>query len=444
MRRVGNSTFGIALLVSLALTLGAVGIGALSYEVTHEALEQQLDHRTATETRALLAEPGRDRTAAIATGIARREAIPGPEHLDYLLVDAAGRHRAGRLAADAPAQPGYLEFLPYRDGRIGQALTTRLDDGALLVVSADRAVLDETDRRLLLLFTCAFGAMLLLGLGGAWTLGAVTRARLRGMDRAALAIIGGDLSRRMPVDASDSEFDRLSGTLNRMLDRIAALMTNLRQVSSDVAHDLRTPLTRLRNRLDEAQNGAEAQRGAAIEAAIVQADELLEIFAALLRISEVEGLGVRKQFRPVALGAALLEFAETYRPDAEASGHLLETDIDPAIEVLGDRRLLIQLATNLFDNALRHTPPGTRVRVVLASEGDVAWLRVIDNGPGVAEAARDRLFERFSRAEKSRSSTGHGLGLALVAAIAAAHRGEAMLLPGPGFGVAVSLGPALA
>lgn len=443
MRRTGNSTFGLALLVSLALTLGAVAIGAVSYEVTHEALEQQLDHRTATETRALLAEPGAHRTTAIATGIQRREAVPGPEHLDYLLVDARGRHIAGKLAATPPAQPGYSEFLRYRDGRIGQALATRLSDGAMLIVSADRAVLDETDRHLLTLFTCAFGAMLLLGLGGAWTLGAITRARLRKMDRAALAIIGGDLSTRMPVDASGSEFDRLSATLNRMLDRIAALMANLRQVSGDVAHDLRTPLTRLRNRLDEALNGAEAQRDAAIEAAIVQADELLEIFAALLRISEVEGLGVRKQFRPVALGAALVEFAETYRPDAEARGHLLDTEIDPAIKVLGDRRLLIQLATNLFDNALRHTPPGTRVRVVLASESGLAWLRVTDDGPGVAETARDRLFERFSQAEQSRSSGGHGLGLALVAAIAAAHRGEARLLPGPGFGIAVSLGPIL-
>lgn len=443
MRRAGNSTFGLALLVSLALTLGAVGIGAVSYEVTHEALEQQLDHRTATETRALLAEPGAHRTAAIATGIQRREAVPGPEHLDYLLVDPRGRYLAGKLAAIPPAQPGYSEFLRYGDGRVGQALATRLPDGAMLIVSADRAVLDETDRHLLMLFTCAFGAMLMLGLGGAWTLGAITRARLRGMDRAAVAIIGGDLSMRMPVDASGSEFDRLSSTLNRMLDRIAGLMANLRQVSSDVAHDLRTPLTRLRNRLDEALNGAEAQRDAAIEAAIAQADELLEIFAALLRISEVEGLGVRKQFRPVALGEALIEFAETYKPDAEAGGQRLETDIDPTIRVLGDRRLLIQLATNLFDNALRHTPPGTRILVALASENGIACLRVVDDGPGAAEAARVRLFERFSRGEQSRSSTGHGLGLALVAAIAAAHRGEARLLPGPGFGVAISLGPML-
>jgi len=441
MRPLGHSTFGLAMLVSLALTLGAVGIGAISYEVTHEALEQQLDHRTATETRALLAEPGFDRTAAIAKGIARREGIPGPEHLEYLLVDAKGRHLAGQLDATAPQSTGYAEFLHYRDGRIGQSLTTRLADGAMLVVSADRAILDQTDRRLLLLFTSAFGTMLLLGLGGAWTLGALTRARLRRMDRAALAIIGGDLTHRMPIDGSDSEFDRLSATLNRMLDRIAALMTNLRQVSSDVAHDLRTPLTRLRNRLDEAATGAGEQRDAAIEAATFQADELLEIFAALLRISEVEGLGVRKQFRNVAIGEALIELADTYKPDAEASGHSIETDIAPDVHVLGDRRLLIQLAANLFDNALRHTPPGTRIQVALGVEDGVVRLRMRDDGPGVPETARARLFERFSRAEQSRSSTGHGLGLALVAAIAAAHRGEATLLPGPGFGVAVSLGP---
>lgn len=444
MRPLGHSTFGLAMLVSLALTLGAVGIGAVSYEVTHEALEQQLDHRTATETRALLAEPGGDRTAAIASGISRREAIPGPEHLEYLLVDAKGHHLAGQLDAVAPQQTGHAEFLQYHDGRIGQSLTTRLADGATLVVSADRAVLDQTDRHLLLLFTTAFGTMLLLGLGGAWTLGALTRARLRKMDRAALAIIGGDLTHRMPIDGSDSEFDRLSATLNRMLDRIAALMANLRQVSSDVAHDLRTPLTRLRNRLDEAATGTGEQRDAAIEAATHQADELLEIFAALLRISEVEGLGVRRQFREVALSEALLELADTYKPDAEAGGHSIETEIAPEIRVLGDRRLLIQLAANLFDNALRHTPPGTHIHVALGVEDGIVRLSIYDDGPGVPDAARGRLFERFSRAEQSRSSTGHGLGLALVAAIAAAHRGESILLPGPGFCIAVSLGPVIA
>jgi signal transduction histidine kinase len=435
MRAFGRSTFGLAAIVSLAMTLGTIGIGAVAYEVTHEALEEQLDHRTATETRALLAEPGADRIAAIATAIHRRERTSGEHDLDYALIDRHGRRLAGSLAGQVPSQSGFAEFLPYHDGSVGQSLTTQLPGGARLVVSANRAALDETDRHLLLLFTAAFGAMLLIGLGGAWTLGAVTRARLRGMDRAAIAIIGGDLGRRMPVDGSGSEFDRLARTLNRMLDRIAALMVNLRQVSSDVAHDLRTPLTRLRNRLDEAADMANHDRGPAIDAAIAQANELLEIFAALLRISEIEGLGVRRQFREVALSTALTELVETYLPDAEATGHVLDSAIQPDITVIGDRRLLTQLTANLLDNALRHTPAGTQVQVALHRSGSAVVLRVSDDGPGVPDADKDRLFERFSRAETSRSTNGHGLGLALVGAIAAAHHGSARVLAGPGFAV---------
>jgi signal transduction histidine kinase len=436
MRGFFRSTFGLAALISVVLTCGTLAIGRVAYAITHHAIEQQLDHRIDTETRALRTEPGADRTQAIAAAIRRRLAAPIANDLDYLLLDSHGRRLAGDLQAQSTPVPGYEEFFRYNDGHVGQAMTTRLNDGALLVVAADRAGLRQTDKRLRELFDWSIAAMLALGLGGAWTLSALTRARLRRMDRAALAIIEGDLSRRMPVDGSNNEFDRLANTLNRMLDRIAALMVNLRQVSSDVAHDLRTPLTRLRNRLDEAAEGGDPH---AIDAAIAQADELLEIFAALLRISEVEGLGVRKQFAEIDLSAVLDEVVELYRPDVEASGHVLVTEVDPAIPVIGDRRLLMQLVSNLLDNALRHTPAGTSIRLSLSNAAGEVRLSVRDDGPGVADAARARLFERFSRGDASRSSTGHGLGLALVAAIAMAHHGVASLLPAPGFGVVVVL-----
>jgi signal transduction histidine kinase len=437
--RVPRSTFRLVGIVSVLFALATIAIGLGAYAVTHEALEQQLDHRTATETRALFGEPGADRLVAIAGAIRRREAAATLDHIGYLLVDAEGRRVAGSLTGKVPEAFGYEEFFHYGDGRIAQSLTSKVPGGGRLVVAADREAIGDTDIHLLILFVAAFGAMLLLGVGGAWTVGTVTRARLNRIDAAALAIIGGDLTRRMPLDGSGSEFDRVSTTLNRMLDRIVALMENLRQVSSDVAHDLRTPLTRLSHRLDDARTAEGDARGAAIEAAAAQAEELLDIFAALLRISEVEALGVRRHFREVALGEAIGDLIDTYRPDAEAGGHVLVDEVNRAVQVTGDRRLLLQMASNLLDNALRHTPPGTTIRVALSAQDGSAWLAVVDDGPGVDAADAARLFERFSRTERSRSSAGHGLGLAMVRAIAEAHHGTARLVEGNGFGVAVDL-----
>lgn len=442
MRFTGRSTFGLAALISVVLTLGTLAIGRVAYQITHHAIEQQLDHRIDTETRALLVEPGADRSAAIGAAIRRRLGAPIENDLDYLLVDRNGTRIAGDLDPAMKLVPGYEEFFRSKDGLVGQAMTTRLSDGALLVVRADRAGLRTIDRRLRALFDWSIGAMLLLGLGGAWTLSALTRARLRRMDRTALAIIKGDLSQRMPVSGSGNEFDRLATTLNQMLDRIAALMLNLRQVSSDIAHDLRTPLTRLRHRLEEAARGEEADRAASIEAAIGQANELLEIFSALLRISEVEGLGVRKHFRTVDLSTTLTDFAETYRPDLEQRGDRFDVDVEPGIEISGDRRLLIQLVSNLLDNALHHTPPGTHVRLSARRVAEGIRLSVADNGPGIPPEARARLFERFSRGDASRSSSGHGLGLALVSAIVTAHHGTVTLSDGPGFEIVALVGPA--
>jgi signal transduction histidine kinase len=442
MARPWRTTFGLVALVASCFALATLVIGIVAYEVTHEALEIQLNHRVAIETRALIDE-GDDGPSGVATAIRRREAARSTASLDYLLVDASGRRVAGLLDATAPTAPGYLEFLHYRrDGehRIAQALTTRLPDKSRLVVAADRAVIDEMDATLLKLFAGAFGIMLLLGIGAAWLVGAVTRARLSRIDRAALAIIDGDLARRMPITGAGDEFDRVSATLNRMLDRIGGLMDNLRQVSSDVAHDLRTPLTRLHNRLDEALSARDAlgQR-LSIEAAAAQSRELLDIFAALLRIAEVEALPPRTHFREVALDQLIEELIETYRPDMEASGHRLIATVMPNVRTTGDRRLLQQLLTNLLDNTLHHTPPGTTVRVELERDAETARLTVADDGPGVAPDDTLRLFRRFARAEPSRSSEGHGLGLALVGAIATAHRGTASLLARPGFKVVVQL-----
>lgn len=440
MKRWWRGTFGLVALVALGFALATLAIGVVAFETTHEALEQQLDHRIAAETQALIDE-GDDGPTGIASAIRRREAARSTASLAYRLVDAAGRRVAGRLDARVPTKPGYVELLPYtadRQRRIAQSLTTKLPSGHRLLVAADRAVIDEMDATLLRLFAGAFGAMLLLGIAAAWIVGAVTRARLARIDRTALAIIDGDLARRVPVTGSGDEFDGVATTLNRMLDRIGGLMDNLRQVSSDVAHDLRTPLTRLHNRLDEALASEDrAVQREAIEAAASEARDLLEVFAALLRIAEVEGMSARAHFAEVALSALVADLAEVYRPAMEASGHRLATLIEPGVRIQGDRRLLQRLLSNLLDNAIAHTPAGTKVTVALEQRETRVQLRVTDDGPGVSPTAATTLFQRFTRGDRSRSTSGHGLGLAMVSAIVAAHGGTVAVQQSHGFTIVV-------
>ncbi len=441
MKRWWRGTFGLVALVALCFALATLAIGVVAYETTHEALEQQLDHRIATETQALIDE-GDDGAQGVAAAIRRREAARSTASLDYRLVDAGGRTVAGRLSAAVPTTPGYVELLAYTDRghrKIAQSLTTLLPGGDRLLVAADRAVIDEMDATLLQLFAGSFGAMLLLGIGAAWVVGAVTRARLGRIDRTALAISDGDLARRVALTGSGDEFDSVATTLNRMLDRIGGLMDNLRQVSSDVAHDLRTPLTRLHHRLDEAlaSDDRTVQR-AAIEAASAEARDLLDIFAALLRIAEVEGMHARTQFRTVDLSLLVTELVDAYRPAMDASGHILDTAIAPAT-IEGDRRLLQRMLTNLLDNAVVHTPAGTHVTVRLEQVGQRVRLSLIDDGPGVSGEEATTLFHRFARTDRSRSTEGHGLGLALVSAIAGVHRGTVSIQPRPGFGIVLEL-----
>lgn len=439
--RLWRSTAGLVAFVATLFALTAVVIGAIAYEITHEALEQQLDHRIATETHALLVE-GRGTMTGIEAAVRRRSLARSTASLDYILVASDGRVVAASIAANVPATPGFEEFLHYRragTAGIAQALTTRLPAGTL-VVAADRNGLNEIDRTLAMLFAGSLAAMLALGIAAAALVGWETRRRLARIDATALAIIDGDFSKRVPQDGSHSEFDQLGATINRMLDRIAALLDNLRQVSNDVAHDLRTPLTRLSAHLDAASTAPDAAtREQAIITAREEASELLETFAALLRIAEIEANDTRLKREVVDVSALVEQMAETYGPDIEASGHVLAWRTDPGIAVRGDRRLLSQAITNLLDNCLRHTPAGTRVSMIAECHGGDVAITVSDNGPGIAREDRARIFHRFARGEGSRSTEGNGLGLALVAAVATFHAGTAKLIGEDGFGIRLTL-----
>ncbi|HEY5819296.1 MAG TPA: HAMP domain-containing sensor histidine kinase [Mesorhizobium sp.] len=323
------------------------------------------------------------------------------------------------------------------------ALVLRLPNQMTLLVGRDlrepevlRAVVGRA-------LTIALGMM---GVGGLliWLL--VGRRALKRIDDVSLAsrrIMGGDLSGRLPVSGAGDEFDRLSENLNAMLARIGELNDGLKQVSDNIAHDLKTPLTRLRNRAEAALSGQSkpAQYRAALEATIGESDTLIKTFNAILMISRLEAGYSAEQLSPVDVSQAVDDVVELYEPVAEDAGVSLRAQ-KPAepISISGNRELLAQALSNVVDNAIKYSAgegQAPAVTVTLSKSGDEIRLTVDDNGPGIPEASdRQRVTERFVRLEMSRSQPGSGLGLSLASAIVKYHGGRLDLLPlDPGLSV---------
>jgi signal transduction histidine kinase len=253
--------------------------------------------------------------------------------------------------------------------------------------------------------------------------------RLDVINRTSGEIIAGDLTRRVPVNGSADEFDVLAENLNRMLDRIERLMKGLREVTDSVAHDLRTPLNRLRNRLEESLARLTAQGAGVgeIERAIAETDKLIGTFNALLLIAETDAGTGRSQMTVLDLDEVAGDVAELYEPLAEEKGIALKLVRSGGVQIEGNRSLVAQALANLVDNAIKYTPPDGRVTITVALAPDGVVLAVADTGPGIPAEDRPRVVERFVRLEASRNSPGTGLGLSLVAAVAHYHGTQLML-----------------
>ena len=281
-----------------ALLLGLAVLGVVVFFAMHIAFTRQLDATITDEARTLVDEyhggGGRELTEAIA----EREASRSPTRLLYAVFAPNGRRLYGSLQTPRPRLGLHdIQFLDPGEGPdAGRGLAVDLSPTERLLVAADREWIERIDATVLEVFGAAFIAACLLGLGSAVVLGGYLRRRLNAISDTVKAIIGGDIRERMPVGAGRDEFDQLASTLNRMLDRIEGLLENLRQVSSDIAHDLRTPLARLRNGLEEgALPGGERTAALVIEDAIKRVDDVLSLFAAILRIAEVEGAVLGEQ-----------------------------------------------------------------------------------------------------------------------------------------------------
>lgn len=426
-----SAAYRIAILSSATFALATFALGLIVYFSAHAAFIQQLDDRITADATSLAAVYRSEGDGDLIEAIDLRETGDPTNDLGYALFSPEGRRIAGTLVTALP--PAGLHDIVFIDPKEGpdpaRAMTTVLPNGSRLVVAADREPLERIDRTVITLFGAAFLVVLVIGAVGALVLGAYLRRRLSAMSVTAEAIMAGDLSQRVPVGARRDEFDRLAGLLNAMLDRITALLDNLRQVSSDVAHDLRTPLSRLRNGLETGlrHGGTRDERDDAIELAIQQSDEVLALFTALLRISEIEAGRLKRAFASVDLTVLVHDLCESYKPAVEDGGRTLSFELDEAVIVLGDRELIAQAIINLLDNAQVHTPRGTAITVRLQARARDARLLVRDDGPGVPEEDRERVTRRFARLDRSRTRPGHGLGLSLVAAVAHIHDAQLRL-----------------
>jgi signal transduction histidine kinase len=348
----------------------------------------------------------------------------------YLLTDAAGAPIVGNLNRWPPAEPdqsGFLDFElvagPGEPPHRARAKPFLLRGGFQLLVGRDLEELESV--RSLLLRTMAWGLALILALA---LLGAVvvSRSRIRRIakiDQALGEVMAGDLSRRIPLEGTSDDIEDLAEKLNRMLGELSNLVEGVRRVSDSIAHDLRTPLARLKTRLERLRRGRpqEEEIGEAIE----EADRLLAMFGAVLRIARIEsGERGRAAFAEVDLTSLVDDVAELYRPLIEEKGSRLSLHNAPSVVVQGDRDMLFQAVANLVDNAIKHTPGGGRIEMSLAPRDGGAAIIVADDGPGIPPEEREKVRERFYRLDRSRTTPGAGLGLSLVSAVAARHGGE--------------------
>lgn len=428
-----SGAFRFALMMAAIFAIGATALLILVEHAVSQYATEVANDNIAAEVAVLRDE---SRTAGMTEtirAVVRRENAVREHQLRYLVVDKDGNYLAGSLPAAVARLGWHNVALTNRDPRTDDgaetisltALGARLDNGAMVVVASDRSDLDEL-RWALGTSSALFGVLITaLALLGGFAVGRMFLRRLDGVNRSVERIMHGSLTERLPTIGMSPEFDELSANLNRMLAQIEALMEAMRQVSTDIAHDLRTPLTRLRQRLEavkESVCGSPVEQQ--VEGALGQIDDILGVFRALLRISSLEAGSGRQRIAQVDLTSLVLAIVDAYRPVAEDAAHVLSGSIEPNIFGRADPEMLAQAITNLIENAIIHTPAATRISVELAPKADGVALIVADDGPGVPASERKRILDRFYRLDNSRGTPGVGLGLALVSAVTSIHGGR--------------------
>ena len=437
-KAASTTAFGLsALAVAFFLFVAAIVVGFLFWQ-TNKLFTDQVLATLSAESRILSSEMkvgGQVKLMETVTALSR----PGGSGL-YYLADASGTKIAGNLnrippELEANNQGGVFSYKRSDDGgpsHLAVAIPVELGANLRLIVGRDVEDQRAFANSIRLVFLLGFGALSVIGLLGGLAVSRLIVNRMDQITAASRQIMEGDLSRRIPTTGRGGELDALASNLNEMLERIEGLMNGLREVSDNIAHDLKTPLNRLRNSAEAAlrdPRGEEAYREG-LERTIEKADDLIKTFNALLLIARLEAGPLEESTETFDLSRFVADVSELYTPAAEEAGFTLSIDVEQNVFVRGNRQLIGQAIANLIDNAIKYSrggEPGSAITVrAYRLEGRPA-ISVGDHGPGIDEADRERVFKRFVRLETSRTKPGTGLGLSLVAAVARLHHGEIRL-----------------
>lgn len=454
-RVLGSSSFRLALLYVMLLSVSVAILLGFIYWSTAGYMDRQLDATIAAETQGL-AEQYRRRGLRGLTSLIQERVARDPTGAGvYLLVDENLQPLVGNLdrwPGGFPDADGWVHFRLRERGpdrteeHAARAQVFRLQGDLRLLVGRDVRDLEATRRLILDALTWGLALTAALALIGGWLMTGRVVRRIEAINQTSRDIMQGDLSRRIPLGGSGDDFDQLAEGLNRMLARIESLMAGVRQVSDNIAHDLRTPLTRLRTKLEVLRAELESALGeghpttTAVEETLADADVMLGTFNALLRIARIESRGRRAGFAEVDLVPLAQDVAELYEPVAAEKEQQLRVEVPSSAIVFGDRDLLFQAIGNLMDNAVKYTPAGGQVTLRVEPSRGAVEVQVADSGPGIPPPLREAVFRRFFRADHSRSTPGSGLGLSLVQAVIQLHGASITLGDnGPGLRVTVRL-----
>ncbi|MEG3085247.1 ATP-binding protein [Sphingomonas sp. PB2P12] len=439
-----RSLRALTLAFLIAFLIATIGTGIAIHTATQQTIERLVDRRIEVVSDEVAGTSGDRSPEEIVRRINAATGQRDTGDIGLLLLDTDGRRLGGNIALKRRLPIGF-STVALKD-RIeglsaGRALVRDVGRGMTLATIAETEPFDDYNAARVRIYFLGFGSIVLIVVGGLLFFVVTIRRRIGETRRTVEAIIDGDMARRVPIHPSGGEFAQQAMAFNRMLDRISDLMASISNVSNDIAHDLRTPLARLRGQLALALRRAQTQaQRDDLEAAIAMSDELLEMFAAMLRIAEVEGGDRRAAFAALDLAAVADEIATMMQPVvADGDRTLVLHSADPA-GIVGDRHLLGQMLVNLIENALRHTPPRTRIEIGVTMTGTDAVLTVADTGPGIPADQRKLALRRFGRLDASRHDEGHGLGLPLIDAIVRLHRGTIVLEDAaPGLRVVITI-----
>ncbi|MDM9618860.1 ATP-binding protein [Rhizobium sp. S96] len=436
----------------LALTFGLLFIaaffvaGVITYRTLERGLTRQLDESVNATYLAVASTFSQNDAEDLIAAVNTYASLHGAGRGVFSLADASGKRLAGNLAPPALSEglwdvdsddlglPGNKKYRA-RVGIVG---------GNRLVVGQSFSERDRLANILLISLGWSAGLIVVIAFAGAMFVAARAQGRLDAVARTMEDVSNGQLATRIRLKGNGDDIDRVSEHINHALDRLSGLVDGMRQVSADIAHELKTPLNRLKMTLEDAADKDE--RGQPVASLLAEAraesDQINATFEALLRISQLEAGTRRTRFQPVDLVDVMSSVAEIYADVAEDEGHSLQfsgPDARSAM-VMGDRELLTQLFVNLIENAINHCPPGTAIQLGLEIEGGAALATVTDSGPGIPAHEREKVFRRLYRLDKSRTTPGSGLGLSLVRAISDLHFAELSLEDNrPGVRVALLL-----